>query len=207
MAFNAYIRWLAAASDHNTYQYILSLDLDDPTINEYRRNFGDISHDDIVVNPNKSYVEAVNVAASRAIGDCIIVMSDDFDCPKSWDMSLSATIAAEAGEHYAILVDDCYGHETPILTLPIISRSLYVTLGYIYYPEYYSMFADNDITELCKRMGVLHTAPLKFRHRHYSLPEFRRTKDLVAEKQNHPMAYKLGEAIYKRRVANNFGLM
>src|SRR5688500_2887594 len=79
----------------NTYwsdiNYVLSLDADDDHLSEYMEH----SRMKIIVNPNKSAVEAINIAgqySEKYRSDVIIVVSDDTDCPNKWNRILGEAI-------------------------------------------------------------------------------------------------------------------
>ena len=200
--------WLFNASGENLYEYIISIDNDDSQLSEYRRRFSGCT---IIENNNRSLVDAVNNAAKLATGDIIIVMSDDFDCVKDWDILLCEYIEANnlTGE-YAIQVDDGYsfgkdGDDANLLTIPIISIELWLRLKYIYHPSYFSMFADNDIFEVCKTLNCLYIAPhIKFQHNHYTIGKS--NKDDTYDRQNSMVAWTQGNANLKQRKARNYDL-
>src|SRR5690348_10685062 len=68
-------------------ELVLSLDKSDRSINDYYLNYLDVAGI-MAVNDNTSVVEATNKAAERATGDILIYLSDDFDCPPNWGLSV-----------------------------------------------------------------------------------------------------------------------
>jgi len=198
-AMEAMQQWISKSSGIHEIEYLCSVDIDDPSLQCYIDNF---DSDYLLINDNRSIVGAVNVGALDSKGDCLVVISDDFDCIDDWDMVLHQRINGK--KDFAILIDD--GIQKEIMTLPIISRELYNKIGFIYYPGYFSMFADNDITEVCKKHGTLIDATdLLFKHRHYTV-EGGMKRDHIYDRENSKSAWVMGEKLFKKRKAANFNL-
>ncbi len=155
----------------------------------------------LVVNANRSIVDAVNAAARTSTGDVLVVVSDDFGCPDGWDRALAEVIGNR--RDVAVLVHD--GIEGRIMTLPILGRALYETLGWVYHPVYVSMFVDDDLTHTAAAMGRLVDARhLIFPHRHYSVGSS--ALDPTYARQNSNAAWWHGWRVIEKRRANGFGL-
>ena len=92
-----------------------------------------------------------------------------------------------------------------IMTLPIVGRALYETLGYVYHPAYISMFCDDDLTHTAAAMGRLVDARhLEFPHRHFSVGSS--APDATYARQNSNAAWWHGWRVLEKRRANGFGL-
>jgi hypothetical protein len=199
LAEAAIAEWSGKASGAHRIEHILSIDADDDVAGY--QALASRTGVRLIVNPNRSLVDAANHAARIATGEVFIVVSDDFGCPDAWD----ATLAAILGDRrdVAILVDD--GVDGRILTLPIIGRALYERLGYVYHPAYFSMFVDDDLTETAAALGKLVDARhLRFPHRHYSIGQ--RESDATYARQNSARAWRVGRRTFERRQVTNFGL-
>lgn len=191
--------WRGNASGHHAIEYFLSVDEDDPDLEGYRDLAARLQVR-LVVGANRSLVDAVNRAAALSSGDLLIVVSDDFGCPRLWDDAL-ATVAGTRRD-MAIQVHD--GHSAERLTLPIVGRALYERLGYLYYPGYFSMFADDDLTSIAKSLGgVVDAHHLQFPHRHYTLGLAE--LDATYARQNANDKWWSGWRLYQSRVATEFG--
>lgn len=227
MAFQAFSEWMSKASDQNKYEYILSIDTDDPQIECYKNQFKNTGIK-LIINNNRSIVDAVNMAAKHSTGDILISISDDFGCPEKWDLLLYLAYDRENKyeleriakdyddisskeemqederlKYFAVMIDDCInGNQSGCMTLPILSRSAYEQLGHIYNPVYFSMFADNELHDVCKNNGWLIYSDLKFEHRHFI--NGKNPKDATYERENSTQAYNMGKKIYEHRKANNF---
>lgn len=145
-------------------EYILSLDEDDPTLSRYPLNTNE-TH--VIINNNKSVVEATNQAAKKAEGEILIYLSDDFDCPPLWGPMILKEFQNE-DRPLIIKVDDCFQPlGIAILTIPIMNRKLYEKLGYFWHPGYKSMFVDEDLYWTSRKLGALKFSEhLKFPHLH-----------------------------------------
>lgn len=153
----------------------------------------------------RCYVDAVNIGAQYATGDVLIVAADDqFPCDH-WDLKIAEILADSGKEVVEVSTGTPKEHERGILVLPILTRERYDRLGYLLYPEYESMFADNDFCEMARRDDqVADARNLFFPHKH---PFFDATLqiDEALKAQNRPEAYQLGAAVLAKRRADNFG--
>lgn len=150
--------------------YRLSIDSDDDKKNLYPSAVFNGQSDFILISPNKSVVEATNIAAKQAKGDILVYLSDDFKCPDNWGRLVLREFENE-NRPCLIKVDDCLQKfHVPVLTIPIMNRALYERLGYFWYPDYKSMFVDEDLYWTSTKLGALKNCPhLKFPHEHCSV--------------------------------------
>lgn len=204
MAMETILKWTQRASKDADYEYLVSLDDDDPKYNLYHEwlynlNAGKIK---VHVNQNKSAVEAINTVAHFGRGEIFIIVSDDFECPYDWDKLLSAHLFDKTD--FVVKVND--GTPSWIVTLPIVHKDFYKRFGYIYNPEYKHMFCDTEMTCVAGMLGkLIHLDHLGFvfPHRHYTTPNGME-KDEQNEKNDSTWQY--GEIVFRRRVKENFGL-
>lgn len=203
-AHAAYSDWLFKTSGKHEIEWIVSIDNDDQQADEYRLRFNPYAAS-IIQHNNRSLVDAVNRAAQASTGELLVVVSDDFTCPEGWDDSLAKISKTEP---CAIWVNDGYSYPKPspdnrLLTLPILNRAAYLQLGYVYYPGYFSMFADNDLYEVCDANGwIVDAGHLTFTHNHPSIglnPE-----DSTYLRQNSRQAWQIGKRLFEQRKAKEF---
>lgn len=189
-------------SNGDKLEYIVSIDDDDKFQNEYLQ-FCTENNLTLTVNNNRSMVDATNIGAKLATGDCIILVSDDFELPNNWNILLKDKINTES-ELYAILVNDGIS-KGDILSIPILSKALYDKLGYIYHPEFFSLFADNALLDVCKKLNCLIDArDILFQHHHYI--NGKAIFDETYQKENSKYAYEYGKLVYKKLKERNFDL-
>lgn len=182
----------------DTYEYILSCDISDSNIDEYRalaKKYGT----NITINDNTCCVEAANSGAKMASGDILILVSDDFMSFYGWNVALKEFYMPETPQIYQVFD----GITKDIITIPIMTKEAYKALGYIYYPEYKSMFADNDLRMEAERLGFLVDATiLLFQHKHWS--NGMADKDEQYLHQEKSENWIIGSKVFERRKAELF---
>jgi hypothetical protein len=197
----AYNDWLAKAKRPEEVEYVLCIDErwgfgasvefpEDGAIHTLCHNRG-----------RKSWVSGVNTAAAMSRGRILIVNADDLFACEYWDAELLERVGTRVGE-YAIEVSTGtpQEHERGIAVIPMLSRARYERLGFVLYPEFESMYADNDFLEHAVCDGVLLDArDLRFPHRHYLVTGA--APDAVYAHQNRAGAYDLGKAVLSARRA------
>lgn len=163
LAHQAYQKWMSNHSSEHTYEYILSIDRDDPKIGEYLFLF---KWCNIVINEGQSStVIAINKAAELSTGKILIVISDDFETVPDWDKKI---IEATQGKNDWILKTQD-GTQGWIITLPIMDRDYYNRFGYVYNPIYKHMFCDTEMTCVADLLGRKITSNIAIKHNHYSV--------------------------------------
>lgn len=194
------------------FSYYFSLDTDDPTLPEYRKN---ISHlpfvSDICVGNNKGCVDATNAGALRLSDEDLIVVSGDDMAIRQvgWDMYVLDFIERNIStDEYLVHFPDETANSKEIAIYQILSAPLYRKMGFIFYPEYISMYGDNDLWATCNRLGVIHNFrsppnPLLFYHDHPGLGGAMEWDDTY-KRTNDASCYRKGEEVFKRRELENF---
>lgn len=166
-AYQQLKNWIDKSTGLIPIEHILSIDTDDPQTADYLNLF-DTSLIIQENTPNGYVVGATNVAAKYAKGDILIYLSDDFDCPKSWDVLVEQRLRDK--KLTALHVNDDYSNFRNLFTIPIITRDLYDKWGFFWHHDFKSMFCDNFMWEQVKREGtILKAKDLVFRHHHHDL--------------------------------------
>jgi hypothetical protein len=204
MAMDTILKWTQRASPDADYEYLISIDDDDPKYNLYHEWLYKIIGDKIKlhVNMNKNAIEAINRVAHFGRGDVFIIVSDDFECPHEWDKLLSANLFDKTD--FVAKVND--GTPSWIVTLPIVHKEFYNRFEYIYNPEYQHMFCDTEMTCVAGLLGkliYLDHLGFVFPHKHYTQPDGMK-KDEVNEKNDSTWIH--GESVFRKRINENFGL-
>ncbi len=192
--------WLNKASFINDIEVIVSLDSSDKQVLNYTYETLYFNYL-ITVNDNDCVVKAVNIAAEHATGDILIYLSDDFKCPDNWDELVRKEFENE-NRPLLIKVDDCLQKfDIPVLTIPIMNRALYERLGYFFHPEYKSMFVDEHLYWVSRKLGALKPAPhLKFEHCHVSVGKSQDDETYRRSAAN----WDQGKALFKKHQAQGF---
>jgi len=221
-----YVDWMSKAIHPEDVEYVLCVDPRwgfslDPA--EYESEY-----DNILVVQNtgrRCYVDGVNIAAKASTGTILIVNADDQFACEGWDDSLRLAVTCQIrpanatidfewyGENMPFVIEvDCGGHEHQrgIMPMPILSRARYEAVGYVFYPEYESMCADNDFFSMAYQDGVVIDARhLLFPHRHPMYDDWKGAEndprwDAAYQAQNRPEARKAGMEIFSRRNRSGF---
>lgn len=186
-------KWLGNAGV--PVELIVSVDDDDPKFNEYLLLYGS----GLLVNKNRSAVDAINNAARSSRGEILIVVSDDSDCPRNWGQRIMD--AAGSKKDWIMKVND--GIQRWIITMPIMDRVYYSRFGYIYFDGYFHQFCDTELTHIADiQRRIIKREDLSFPHRHYSVT--REKKDEVTLKAD--ATWNQGKQLYLQRVKESFGL-
>lgn len=191
--------WAERTSGLHEIEYLLSIDRADksdyPDVISLKQDYITAK---VIRNDTNTSVAAINKAAEVSTGDIIVVMSDDFDCPPSWDELI---IEATKGQtDWCMKTKD--GTQPWIITLPIMDRVYYSRFGYVYYPSYTHMFCDSELSAVCQLLGKRINADIEFKHNHYSVGGIK--KDATSIKAD--ATWNQGEKLFMQRAANYFGI-
>ena len=197
LAFKAAMNWISKCKNMEDVQYILSIDTDEPKLIEYTKLFKNFNIC-ITKNDNRSAIDAINNAARLAVGNLMIVVSDDFDCPMDWDETLLTSL--DGKEDFIVKTAD--GIQAFIITLPILDRKYYDRFGYIYYPGYRHMFCDSEMSVVGYMLDKTINLDIMFKHNHYIVGGM--AKDAINERND--STWEQGEQLFHSRKLINFGL-
>lgn len=192
--------WKACAKNPENIEWILSVDQDDPNLQDYVAfyNSGDFH---LEISRNRSCVDAINIAAEISTGDLLVVISDDFAPCHLWDYQLQEALSNTwFGTDFIVKTSD--GLQPWLITLPIVGRQYYERLGHIYPPHILHMFADTWMTHVADLLDKKLELNIPFEHLHFSVGKSQ--KDHVNVKNDRTWAD--GEAKYLEGVKTNFGL-
>jgi hypothetical protein len=140
----------------NTIKYIL----DRYENVNYNMNFDD----------NTTKISAINDHIDDKDFDIVICVSDDMIPIKSgWDKIISSSMEKHFPDTYGCLHfnDGLQGNN--LITLSILGKKLYDFFGYIYHPDYKSLYCDNEFTNQVYSMNkVAYINEIVIMHEHYS---------------------------------------
>lgn len=120
---------------------------------ELLRTLNPVAWKQIFFSPNKSKIEACNANMGEINWewDIVVLVSDDMIPQlKGYDDVIRNHMMSRFPDTNGILwFND--GHQGDKLnTLCVFGRSMYHSFGYIYHPDYKSLFCDTELTDLCK---------------------------------------------------------
>ena len=203
-AFETYKDWVINMRTTIEVEHILSLDSDDHQLERYKELFNATST--IIVNDNDCVVKATNHAAKISTGDILIYMSDDFKAPHAWEILLLEVFEFHGMEKPTLLKvnDDMRSADVAVLTIPIMNRKLYETLGYFWFPEYRSMFVDEDLYWTCENNDwLIRREELVFPHEHWCNQKAEIDETYRATEKN----WVQGQTLFVKRKSENFPLI
>lgn len=189
-SFNNIQRWIQRAAS-NDFEIIVSLDEDDPHLFQYQAGYAcskDLNPNRLIVNKNKSSVEAINRAAAISKGDILIVVADDQECPINWLPKLQRFCVGQSD--FVLKVKD--GFQQRIITMPIMDRAYYNRDKHIYNPKFDHLFCDTWFTDLAYKRGRVISKNITFKHNQYSI--IGKPPDEIYQKNN--ATYESGKKTY-----------
>ena len=153
--------WTEKLSGNNDVTFVISVDDQDESMKEPRTYEAMISaqrHDKVDVyrysSPEAGKIKAINRDIEKHSFDILVCVSDDMgpivdgyddiivgDMQKHWP-DLDGVL------HYN---DGHVNHQ--LMTLSIMGKTYYDRFGYIYHPDYTSLWCDNEAMEVAKSLG------------------------------------------------------
>lgn len=166
----------------------------------------------LVIGDFAGSAPAWDAAAKVSLGDLLIQGQDDVECPKLWDGCLLEWLEGANMDPYywrrvptIVAVKDGYRKDFLQCTA-IMNRRRYEQQGYFLWPQFISVFSDDDFTirgladERDGKCMIVRT-DLEFRHEHaYHNPTV--PMDATYERENSSEAYALGSALFLQRNAD-----
>ena len=195
LAYKTASLWLANPGCE--FEYILSLDEDDPVHYQYAHGFPFGKNAKVITQKNRSAIDAINKAASICNGEIIIVISDDFIPFNNWGKNIFLEMRRKAD--WILKTED--GIQNWIITLPIMDRIYYKRFGYIYHPSYRHAFCDTEMTCVAELTGCKQVSPMMFPH--LNKPG---TKIMDTVQERNDATFDEGMRKFIDRKKNNFGL-
>ena len=189
-AVMARLKWLERACDADAIEHVFGLDANDATAAPLRL------YQHVNVSGANGPVDAWNACARYSSGQILIQLSDDWDPPMHWD-KLVIEALGDTSAPKVLAVSD--GHrKDDLLCMAILTRARYKQQGYLFHPEFFSMFSDNWFSERAFADGVVIDArsSLVFEHLH---PAFGKAQmDETYARSNADYRYRTGEGVLRR---------
>jgi hypothetical protein len=194
---------IIAMSASNDYFIVAKLDEDDMTMNDPLIKERLLSYPMVIVKwgTSKSKIHAINRDLEGFKYDILICASDDmrfrtigFDniIRKNMPGSLDAFI--HCPDDYA---------KDRVCTVSIMGKRYYQRDGYIYHEDYFSMWCDDEATEVAKARGCYVWLPeVAIEHLHYT-NDRKAVKDELYWRND---TYNKDKVIYEQRKARGFDL-
>jgi len=194
----AYGEWLNKSSLPIEVEYVLSTHfsrLAAPVIAHDKLQLRFTSH-----NGRDCVVDNGNNAARWSGGAVLIGGADDLFPPQDWDMKLFELLVASYQRLPDLRKEEFFLNLLPgRCTHFALSRKLYERWGHFVYPEFVSMYSDDDAREQAEADGVtvVEAGHLGFEHRHHSVGM--RVHDEVDREHASSENYRIGFEVIERR--------
>lgn len=182
--------WMERASNPDAVEHIFGLDICDESA------FLLAIHRHVFVRGNGGPVDAWNECAKASSGQVLVQLSDDWIPPLGWDEMIFREIGDTSKP--AVLAINDGNRKDDLLCMAIVTRKRWHDQGYMFHPEFFSMFSDNWFSECAWKDGVVIDARerITFEHLH---PAFGKAEmDETYARTNADYHYKTGEGILKR---------
>lgn len=151
-------RTLARWQSDPTVHFLITIDDDDPTCcNEPFINWVNCQPNlDYDISSSKSKIEAINHGVVAAKWDLLILAADDM-IPQfpDYGQRIQALFKQWFPHGDGVLHLDDGRARSSLNTLPIIDRQYFNRFGYIYHPDYVSLWADNEFTDVSRSKGCV----------------------------------------------------
>lgn len=153
--FNTLYEYYKKANNRNDMHFLISIDTNDISMNNETVLNGIKTYPNIevIIGDSKSKIDAINrdLEKTEYKWDILLLASDDMvPIEKGYD----DIIRNDMREYFSNLDGVLWysdGHqENRLNTLCILGKKYYERFNYIYYPEYKSLYADNEFTEVSK---------------------------------------------------------
>tara|TARA_R110002110_G_scaffold55576_7_gene158563 strand:+ start:1789 stop:2472 length:684 start_codon:yes stop_codon:yes gene_type:complete len=193
----------------NNFSFLLSLDEDDKTMNntEVIEKLNTYPNTNIVFGVSDSKVDAINRDMETLKDwDIVVLLSDDM-VPVLF--GFDEVIRKAYKTHFPDLDGVTWFNDgfqgQKINTLCILGRPYYDRFGYIYHPDYKSLYCDNEFTNVATKLGKQKYIPtVIIEHRHFSIGNNSDRYDPLYVKNDALM--KRDEQVFWSRHKNNYEL-
>jgi len=197
-------------SDNENYEFLLTLDTDDDSMNcqtviEKLNSYKNMNY---IFGSSNSKIEAVNrdLNTFGKEWDILVLLSDDMVPVKE---GFDNIIREKYDEFFPDLdgvtwFSDGF-QKNRINTLCILGKKYYERFNYIYHPSYKSLYCDNEFTIVANKLGKQKYFDMVIiEHRHFSIGNNRERYDALYRRNDSLMS--TDYVNYNKREKNNFDL-
>lgn len=154
----------------SNYVVSMNLDLNDRTVNNEKIIEQIKSFPQIIVEwgHSSSKIHAINRDIPKTGWDILVLLSDDMELlEKDFDEIIRQDFTDAQTLDTVIYYTD--GFTEGIVSFPVIGKTWFDRYGYIYHPQYLSLFCDDELFQVSKRQGKLFPGSANIvRHNHPS---------------------------------------
>lgn len=224
-------RYINFASGMRDVHYVISMDHDDPTMNNQnmighlqrlRERMEGRVH--FIYGSSKSKIEACNANLDyvRRLCPHVIMLASDDMIPivSGYDDIICKDMATHFPDMDGVLhYNDGFSGQDRLITLSILGTKYFDRFKYIYHPEYKSVFSDDEFTQVARLLNkVIYKDRCLIQHQWVGAPyvaaqrgelpieHLHQMRDMLHERNESQVMYDHDKAVYERHKANNFGI-
>lgn len=207
--FNSLIKNLTDHCESDNYCILVKVDSNDPCLTKYLdyiQQYRDINIIP-VVGESKNKIDAINRGILSGGWDIIVDISDDFVITrKGFDNIIREHCGPDDCLHfpepYATKQNEKDKNEN-IIIMAVMGIEYFNRFGYIYNPVYKSLFCDNEITHVAKKLGRYKFVDEDIFYHAHPTAGYGKKDDQTKHTESF---WDRDEVIYLERKAKNFGL-
>jgi len=172
-------RYLKLSSKKHFLHFNINCDKYDPSMNNEKtiEKIRDLikqtqnTHCVIHFDEDTNKISAINSHVSEQDFDIVICLSDDMvPQVENWDDIISSKMQENFPDTDGCLHFNDGNQGNKLITLSIMGKKLYDYFGYIYHPDYKSLYCDDEFTqEVYKINKVKYIDQVIISHEHYSV--------------------------------------
>ncbi len=188
---------------HDNYEIQVTADMDDSSMVAIKDRIEWFPNTFVTYGTSTCKVDAINRDLEFFTDwDILINMSDDMEFIQAgFDTVILKDYASTVGDIFMHYPDQAAG--AALCTLSIMDRKYFDRFGYIYHPDYKSLFADNEAQEVAKLLGRYKYFKTRlFNHNHPAWGLAQKDALMIHTES----FWTEDEETYKRRKAINFGI-
>lgn len=196
-------------STYDNFEILATLDIDDPTManEEVKQRLLQYPKVRTIYGTSTGKIHSCNRDMEFAGEfDVLILMSDD---QKFLVKGFDSLIVEKMKEHFpdtdgVLHFPDSHG-TWQLIVLSIMGRKYYQRFNYLYDPEYDSVYADNQFTDVSRILNKCVFVPMRIYDHFHFIWNMCEKDDLYARNEN-PINYQRDNITYMRKKAINFGI-
>lgn len=202
--------YIYKSRDLNRVAFLISLDTDDPSMNNptVRAKLDSYNTKGVKIvyffGDNKTKMQAINADMEKISGWDIVLLASDDMIPVVDDYDY--TIRKDMNDHFRDMDGVLWysdGGQNNINTLCILGKKYYDRFGYIYHPDYISLWCDNEFTDVSIQLNrVYRSDRVIIEHQH---PVYQKTSydELYLRNESY---FHIDQKTYEKRKITNFDL-
>jgi hypothetical protein len=194
------------ASGRHEIQVVVTADSDDPTMatDAARRRLAEDPRIRFRYGDPRTKIAAINADMDLADPwDVVINGQDDIVPVKDYDATICDAMVAHFPDlDGALHLDDHYAGGDKRCSFVVMGREYYDRFGYLYYPGYRSVFADDEFTAVGRHLGRLPFVEGEILIHQW----IGKSRPDDATHQRNELAWAHDRALFESRRAINFGL-